>query len=304
MSVAPSPELSAAPRPLAQARARVLVTGSAGMLGMDLVPVLAGAGHEVFARDRRDLDITSERQVQRAFVESRPDIVVNCAAFTKVDACESDPRAQEINGHAVRRLADHCIRRSARLVQISTDFVFDGARARPYREQDAPSPISAYGASKLAGEREALRAPASLIVRTSWLFGGFGWNFVEAILKQVEDGRRCLTVVSDQRGRPTATTDLSEAIVALLQVGATGIVHFANTGETSWCEFAREIVTASGLTGVEVRPIDSSTLGRPARRPAYSVLDTSRYERLTGQSIRHYREPLADYLARRVRPQA
>jgi dTDP-4-dehydrorhamnose reductase len=304
VSVAAAPEVSAAPRPLAQMRARVLVTGSSGMLGRDLVPALAGAGLEVFARDRTDLDITSERQVQRAFVEARPDIVVNCAAFTKVDACEHDPRAREVNGAAVRRLADHCIRRSARLVQISTDFVFDGLRREPYREDDPTGPLSEYGASKLAGEREALRAPESLVVRTSWLFGGFGWNFVEAIVKQVEDGRRTLTVVSDQRGRPTATTDLAEAIVSLLWAGATGIVHFANRGEVSWWEWASEIVALSGVSGVEVRPIDSATLGRPARRPAYSVLDTTLYERLTGQPIRHYREPLADYLARRVRPQA
>lgn len=274
------------------------------MLGVDLVPALAGAGLEVFARDHSDLDITSERHVQRAFAEARPDIVVNCAAFTHVDACESDPRGREVNALGVRRLADHCIRRSARLVQISTDFVFDGKRNQPYRERDAAAPISAYGVSKLAGEREALRAPDALVVRTSWLFGSFGWNFVEAILRQVEEGRRTLSVVCDQRGRPTSTSDASEAIAALLAVGATGIVHFANRGEVSWFEFAREILALSGHSRVELRAIDSATLGRPARRPAYSVLDTTLYERLTGRSIRHFREPLAEYLARRFRPQA
>lgn len=304
MSAAAAPELSTAPRPLLERRARVLVTGSAGMLGVDLVPALAGAGLEVFARDRSDLDITSERQVQRAFSEARPDVVVNCAAFTNVDASENDPRAREVNAIAVRRLAEHCARRSARLVQISTDFVFDGSRFEPYRERDTASPLSAYGASKLAGEREALRVPGTLVVRTSWLFGSFGWNFVEAILTQVEQGRRSLAVVCDQKGRPTSTPDASEAIVALLAAGATGIVHFANKGEVTWFEFAREILALSGNSAVELRPIDSATLGRPARRPHYSVLDTALYERLTGRPIRHFREPLAEYLARRFHPQA
>jgi dTDP-4-dehydrorhamnose reductase len=210
----------------------------------------------------------------------------------------------EVNALGVRRLAEHCFRRSARLIQISTDFVFDGARDTPYREEDAPAPLSVYGASKLAGEREALRVPGALVVRTSWLFGSFGWNFVEAILKQVEEGRRTLAVVCDQRGRPTGTSDASEAIVALLAAGATGVVHFANRGEVTWFEFARDLLALSGHAGVELRPIDSATLGRPARRPAYSVLDTSLYERLTGQPIRHFHEPLAEYLARRFRPQA
>jgi dTDP-4-dehydrorhamnose reductase len=303
-SVELMPEVLAAPRPVAQLRRRVLVTGASGMLGTDLVPALAGAGCEVFARPKSDLDITDALEVARAFRETRPEIVVNCAAFTKVDACESDPRAFEVNAGGVQILATQCLVHSAQLLQISTDFVFDGSKAAPYLEEDPPAPLSAYGLSKLRGEEAALRVPAGLVVRASWLFGRGGWNFVEAIRKQIADGRRTLTVVDDQLGRPTATTDLSEALLALLEQGAVGIYHFANRGAVSWFEFAREIVALSGHPEVEVAPIDSSTLARPARRPACSVLDTGKYERVTGRPVRHFREPLSEYLSDRETPAA
>ncbi len=299
-----TPEVLAAPRPVPQLRRRVLVTGAAGMLAADLVPALAGAGCEVSARPRSDLDITRPGEVARAFRDTRPEVVVNCAAFTKVDACESDPRAFEVNAGGVEVLAAQCLLHSAQLVQLSTDFVFDGSKKAPYAEDDAPAPLSAYGRSKLAGEGAALRVPTGLVVRASWLFGRGGWNFVEAIRKQIEDGRRSLTVVDDQRGRPTATTDLAEALLALLELSAVGIYHFANRGEVSWFELAREIVALSGRPDVEVLPIASATLARPARRPAYSVLDTSKYEKVTGRSIRHFREPLSEYLSGREIPAA
>ncbi len=280
------------------------MTGASGMLGTDLVPVLAGAGCEVFARPKSDLDVTRAEAVARAFREIRPEVVVNCAAFTKVDACETEEGAFAVNAGAVEVLAAQCLAHSAQLVQISTDFVFDGSKTSPYREEDATAPLSAYGRSKQEGEQAALRVPTGLVVRASWLFGRGGWNFVEAIRKQIDDGRRRLAVVHDQRGRPTSTTDLSEAILALLEQAAVGIYHFANRGEVSWLEFAREIVALSGFPEVEVAPIDSATLGRPARRPAYSVLDTGKYERVTGRPIRHFREPLAEYLAAREIPGA
>ena len=295
----PLPDVLAAPRPRLELRRRVLVTGAAGMLGRDLVTELAAAGCDVFARPKSDLDVTRADAVARAFRETRPEIVVNCAAFTRVDACESDPRADAVNAGGVERLAAECLERSVRLVQISTDFVFDGAKEAPYREDDEPAPLSAYGRSKLAGERAALRLPTALVVRASWLFGRGGWNFVEAIWKQIADGRRTLTVVDDQRGRPTATVDLAQALLALLERSAVGIYHFANAGEATWYDFAREIVALSGRSDVEVTPIDSATLARPARRPAYSVLDTGRYERVTGRPIRHFRDALAEYLADR-----
>jgi dTDP-4-dehydrorhamnose reductase len=300
----PVPDVLSAPRAVPRLRRRILVTGAGGMLGSDLVPVLEGAGHEVFARPRSDLDIARETDVARAFREIQPHVVINCAAFTRVDDCESDPRALEVNARAVHRLADHSLRHASQLVQISTDFVFDGAKREPYSEEDAPNPLSAYGRGKRQGEEAALRVPSGLVVRSSWLFGSAGWNFIEAILKQVEAGRHKLTVVNDQTGRPTATPDLSEAILALIEGGAVGIYHFANRGEVSWFDFAREILTLSEHAGVDVEATDSDTLGRPARRPPYSVLDISRYERVTGRPVRHYREALVEYLARRALPEA
>jgi len=296
--------LLTAPRPAPRRRRRVLVTGSSGMLGSDLVPVLAAAGHDVFARPHAELDITDAKAVARTVRELSPDVVVNTAAFTRVDDCETDPRAEAVNGRAVEHLADDCRRHGSQLVQISTDFVFDGEKAAPYVEDDAARPLSAYGRTKLAGEEAARRAPGSLVVRSSWLFGRAGWNFVEAILRQVEGGKARLSVVTDQVGRPTATPDLAEAIAALLDAGATGTYHFANRGEVSWNEFAREILWRAGQRDVAVEPTTTEALARPARRPAYSVLDTGKYERVTGRPIRSFREPLAEYLAARAHPEA
>jgi dTDP-4-dehydrorhamnose reductase len=294
----------AAPRPLPRTRRRVLVTGASGMLASDLLPLLAASGWDVLARPKSDLDVADAAAVSRALREMHPDVVVNCAAFTKVDACETDPRAFEVNAAGVANLADACGHVAAQLVQISTDFVFDGSKAAPYVEDDLVNPLSAYGRSKRAGEEAALRLPGSLVVRASWLFGRSGWNFIEAILKQVEAGKSRLSVVVDQIGRPTATTDLSEAILALLEAGAAGIYHFANRGEVSWNDFAREILWLAGRTDVAVDPATSGEIARPAPRPAYSVLDTGKFERLTGRRIRHFRDPLAEYLARRARPEA
>jgi dTDP-4-dehydrorhamnose reductase len=303
-TVEPAPDVLAAPGPVPRPRRRILLTGAGGMLGSDLAPVLAGAGHEVFPRPRSDLDITREPEIARAFRELQPHVVVNCAAFTRVDDCESNPRAMDVNARGVGFLADQCLRRDAHLVQVSTDFVFDGAKRAPYAEEDPPSPLSAYGVSKLEGEVAALRVPSGLVVRSSWLFGHGGWNFIEAILKQAEAGRGAIPVVNDQTGRPTATPDLSEAILALIEASAVGIYHFANHGEVTWFDFAREILDLSGHGDVEVAPIDSAALRRPARRPAYSVLDTSRYEKVTAHPVRHYRDALVEYLGRRGRLQA
>jgi dTDP-4-dehydrorhamnose reductase len=274
------------------------------MLGSDLGPVLAAAGYEVLARPRADLDVTDPRAVLRTVRELSPDVVVNCAAFTKVDDCETDPRAFEVNAKAVGHLADACGLHGAQLVQISTDFVFDGEKGLPYAEDDAVNPLSGYGRSKRAGEEAALRVAGNLVVRASWLFGRSGWNFIEAILKQVEGGKKRLAVVVDQVGRPTATTDLSAGVVALLEAGAAGVFHFANRGEVSWNEFAREILVGAGHREVEVDSTTAAVLARPAPRPAYSVLDTGKYERWTGRSIRPFQQPLAEYLALRGRPEA
>ena len=298
------PAVLAAPRPMPQERPRVLITGASGMLGSDLAPVLAGGGFEVAPRPRSDLDVTNADEVGRAFRDVRPQVVVNCAAFTRVDASETDPASFAVNADAVALLADACELHSARLVQISSDFVFDGAKNAPYTEADDPAPLSAYGRGKRAGEEAALRSPGSLVVRASWLFGRGGWNFVEAILRQAEEGKAEIPVVDDQRGRPTATADFAEGILALVVAGATGIFHFANRGEVTWFEYATEILLLAGHTGVRLTPTTTAALGRPAPRPLYSVLDTSKYEVMTGRTIRHFREPLVEYLARRARPDA
>lgn len=303
-SLEPHAAALASPRPVPRQRRRVLITGASGMLGSDLVPVLAGAGYEVLARSRSELDIADAAAVARELTATTPDILVNCAAFTKVDLCETDPRALAVNAQAVGTLAEACGHRSCQLVQISTDFVFDGAKRRPYVEDDATNPLSAYGRTKREGEEQALRLPGSLIVRASWLFGRSGWNFIEAILKQVESGKTRLSVVADQVGRPTATTDLSEAILALLDAGASGIYHFANRGEVSWHDFAARILSLAGRSEVPIDAISSETLARPAARPPYSTLDTGKYERLTGRAVRRFEDPLAEYIAHRARPEA
>jgi len=280
-------------------KARVLVTGGGGMLALDLKPRLEAAGYEVVAPKKAQLDITQAGHVSAILATLKPQAVFNCAAFTKVDLCETDPLAAAVNDAAVGNLAEACRGAGVRLVHVSTDFVFGGESRDPYREEDEAAPLSAYGRTKRAGEICALSLPGALVVRGSWLFGNRGPNFVEAILKQVEAGKRSLRVVTDQAGRPTATTDLAEALVELYRIGGEGIIHFANAGEVTWNEFARQILRIAGHTDVGVVPITSEELNRPARRPAYSVLSTEKYEKLTGMKPRDFREPLAEYLERR-----
>lgn len=289
-----------APAFVRPARARkVLVTGGGGMLASDLGPALKAAGYEAIWPSKSQLDIGNAGHLRAILSTFRPEILVNCAAFTRVDQCETSPLAEAVNDRAVGTLAAACAARRVKLVHLSTDFVFDGAKREPYTEEDAPNPLSAYGRTKRGGELKAAIAPGSLVVRASWLFGNHGPNFIEAILSQAEGGARAVRVVTDQIGRPTATADLAQAIVALLNRDAEGIVHFANAGEVSWNEFAREIYRLAGYGGIEVVPITSAELGRPARRPARSVLSTRRYELLTGRTPRDFREPLAEYLERR-----
>jgi dTDP-4-dehydrorhamnose reductase len=283
---------------------KVLITGAGGMLARDLRAALAERGNEfqVVAPTRAQLDVTNAEHVRGVMASYRPAIVFNCAAFTKVDLCETDPRAQEVNADAVASIAASCAKSGARLVHVSTDFVFDGEKGSPYVEEDPTNPLSAYGRTKREGEERALEAPGALVVRSSWLFGNRGPNFVDAMLKQAEEGKKTVRVVSDQVGRPTATTDLAEALLALADARASGIVHYANAGEVSWHEFAREIYRLAGHGDVDVEAITGADLARPAIRPAYSVLSTRKYEATTGRVPRDFREPLAEYLARRRAP--
>lgn len=274
---------------------KLLLTGSRGQLGLAVQAAAPGLGHECTGFDLPELDISDAIAVRDAVAAVRPDAILNCAAFTAVDAAEADePRATAVNGTAVATLAGAADEAGAVLVQISTDYVFDGRPGRPWREDDPPGPLSAYGRSKLAGEVAAFRARQHLVVRTAWLFGQ-GANFVEAIRKQVAAGRRELSVVADQAGSPTYAVDLAAAVLGLLAKGARGTVHAVNDGATTWHGFAAEIVRRLGVDAV-IHPISSAELGRPAPRPANSVLDTARLRALLGHPLPAWQDALGRYL--------
>ncbi|GBC80084.1 hypothetical protein EG19_02510 [Thermoanaerobaculum aquaticum] len=273
---------------------RVLITGARGQLGRALVDLGRGQGWQLWAYDLPEFDLTDVGAVQEAVRTAQPEVIFNAAAFTAVDRAEEEPEAAfAVNARAVATLASVADEVGALLVHLSTDYVFDGQNSRPYREDDPPNPLSVYGRSKLEGEKAAARASKHLIVRTSWLFGR-GWNFVEAIRKQLLGGARQLRVVADQFGRPTYAEDLAEALVRLVNAGAYGLFHVANTGETNWAGFAREIAAQLGFS-VPVVDISTEEAGRPAPRPRYSVLDTAKFDSL-GQPLPPWQEALARYL--------
>lgn len=275
----------------------ILVLGARGMLGRELCALASRrGGTQVTGWDIHELDICDAAAVESAVRQVQPEVVINCAAYTDVDGCEANVEtAMSVNGAAPGHIARACAAAGALCVHLSTDFVFDGAARRPYRPADPPHPMSAYGRSKLAGEQAVVSSGAEhLIVRTSWLFGAHGRNFVEAILGRAEKGEN-LRVVDDQVGRPTHAGDLADALLRLVERGARGVYHFANAGQCSWHAFARRIVEMSGCR-VDVAAIGSDELGRPAKRPAYSVLDTTDYERVTGQVPAEWTDALARYL--------
>lgn len=254
---------------------RVLVTGAAGQLGRDVVLACERAGDEVVGTDRAMLDVTDRDAVLGAVTSLRPHAVVHCAAWTAVDACEADPdRAFAHNGLAVRWVADACRRAGAHLVHVSTDYVFSGDLDRAYTEWDDVAPQSVYGASKLAGEREA--GPEATVVRTSWVQGEHGANMVKTILRLCAE-RTELAFVDDQRGHPSFTADLAPVLRRLALDRRPGVHHVTNQGAVSWYGFARAVVAAAGRDPGMVRPIGTADLQppRPARRPANSVLDNA-----------------------------
>ena len=276
---------------------RVLVTGAGGQLGRELAELCVRAGDSVTAADRSVLDVTDRDRVLQVVTSVRPDVVVNCAAWTAVDACEGDPdRAMRANGFAVRWLAEACARTGAHLVQLSTDYVFDGTLDRPYHEHDLPAPRSAYGVSKLAGEREALAlGPAATVVRTSWVCGEHGANMVKTIMRLAQS-QPTLSFVSDQVGHPTFTADLAPVLRRLALDRLSGVVHATNEVACSWYRFACEVVQAMGLDPDMVRPVTTAELQppRPAPRPANSVLDNSALRAAGYAPLRDHREPLAE----------
>ncbi|MEY2583027.1 MAG: dTDP-4-dehydrorhamnose reductase [Ilumatobacteraceae bacterium] len=276
---------------------RVLVTGAGGQLGMNVVHVSQTSGDDVIAARHKDLDVSDRGAVHGAISALRPDVVINCAAWTAVDACESDPdRAMAHNAFAVRWLAESCDRANARLVHISTDYVFDGLLDRPYNEFDLPAPQSIYGASKLAGEREALALGTSAtIVRTSWVCSENGSNMVKTIMRLAVTQPE-VAFVDDQIGNPTFTADLAPMIRQLAVDRRSGVHHVTNQSSTSWYGFAREVVAAMGKDPEMVRPITTAELQppRPARRPANSVLDNMVLRNAGLTLLRDFREPLGE----------
>ena len=274
---------------------RAVVLGAAGQLGREVADELRRRGVDVLAADRQRADITDTQATAALAVRFDAAAVYNCAAYTNVDGCESEPEAAlEINGRAPARLAA-ALPRACRLIHVSTDYVFDGRGRRPYREGDPTAPGTAYGRSKLDAE-QAVADAGGLVVRTSWVFGPEGRNFVSAIAARLGRGEP-LRVVSDQIGCPTYAPYLARALVDLQAAGAAGIVHYCNVPATSWHGFAIAIVGALGLNA-EVEPIATADLPRPAVRPAYSVLDVARFESITNRRVEEWAAGLDDYFER------
>ena len=266
------------------------------MLGSDVVRAAEFVNHEVVALGRSDLDITDRQAVMHMLFQERPAAVINCAAYTDVDGAEDDlGGAMDANAEGAANVATAAAEIGARVLYPSTDYVFDGSKVEPYVESDEPRPQSVYAQSKLAGEHETSEAnPRHYIVRSAWLFGTSGRNFVETMLSLARDHGEVL-VVRDQVGCPTYTAHLADALVRLLDTEAYGIHHLASQGECSWYEFAQEIFSQSD-TQCRVMSCTADEFGRPAPRPAYSVLGTEREDALY---LPHWKEALASYLAER-----
>jgi len=292
---------------------KILLLGHKGMLGSDLLKKLS-ADHEVTGMDKEEIDIGSAKDCKNAVVEVNPEIVINAAAFTNVDGCETARDACfAVNAEAVKNICEACRGRNIKIIHFSTDYVFDGTATKPYEENDKCNPISAYGASKLAGERYLQSLSDNyLLIRTSWLYGVNGKNFVRTILEKanakqfiqdkmtkagaIQEHPAILTIVDDQIGSPTYTKDLAAAVDLLISQNQNGIFHVTNRGHCSWYEFAVRILKEAGVDNVEVKPIKTSQLQRPAMRPAYSILSMQKFITLTGKTPQPWQLALQDYL--------
>lgn len=283
---------------------RFLVTGAGGQLGRAYLDLLPVRGHEVRGFDSKTLDLTDDQALVRALDDVEPDWVVNCAAATKVDLCETEVEwANEINARAPGRLAELCQERGVGLLHFSTDFVFDGTKGGAYVEEDPKRPLSVYGASKSLGEDAVAAAGLGrmLILRTQWVYGPGGRNFPTTILAKAREGGP-LVVVDDQRGSPTLTLDLAELSLELVDLVETGqaecgIYHAANRGDMSWFEFAGCLLQKTGLQDVVLNKITSEELALPAVRPASSVLDTHKLESVLGHAPPSVQDGIERYLS-------
>lgn len=276
---------------------RIMVTGSGGMLGQDLMDMLSPT-HDVLGCDLHNCNILVNAQVEHTVSSYRPDVIIHAAAYTNVDQAESEQdAARKLNETGTRNIAAAAKTYQSKLIYLSTDYVFDGAKTHPYIENDPTCPVGVYGKTKLLGEQQVqqIGSPAWLIVRTAWLYGARGKSFAGTILQRARQ-EEMLYVVDDQIGSPTYTKDLVRGIVALFERNASGIVHLTNSGSCSWYEFAKTIVEIAGFSSVTVQPISTEELQRPAPRPAFSVLDTSKFTVLTGQTPRHWKQGLEEYL--------
>ena len=277
----------------------ILVTGANGQLGNELRKWAntQNCSHNFLFTDIDYLDITNQSAVNSFFETTSIQTVINCAAYTAVDKAENDePAAMLINAVAVRYLAKACKKADARLIHISSDYVFDGNACKPYGEEHPASPVSAYGRTKLAGEEAAKTAPKSIILRTSWLYSSFGNNFLKTMLRLGKE-RETLNVVFDQTGTPTYAADLTQAIMKIIETAErnelkTGIFHYSNEGVCSWYDFAHEIIQQAKLKCV-VKPIETKDYPQPAPRPSYSVLNKARIKAEYGIEIPHWKESLS-----------
>jgi dTDP-4-dehydrorhamnose reductase len=298
-------------------RYKVLITGSSGMLGIDLSHELRSdyvvEGTDIVAADRQAVkfyqsDITDRDNIAGVISDARANYVVHAAAWTDVDGCEREKdKAMLVNAQGARNVAVACAAAGAVMIYISTDFVFDGGKRTAYKETDRTGPLSVYGASKLAGEEMVRKELKShFILRTSWLYGPHGKNFVDTIVAKGAS-EKMLKVVDDQIGSPTYTVDLSRAIHALLDritnyelpITDYGLYHVSNAGSVSWYDYATEILKLAGSRS-RIIPISSAQLDRPARRPAMSVLDNAKFRRLTGYRMRSWKTALKYYMESRI----
>ena len=277
---------------------RILVTGSTGQLGFEVVRAFSPSGHEIIAPERSELDFLNPGQVAERVRHFQADWVINCAAYTQVDRAESEvEQAFVINRDSAGQLAGAVAGYGGNLLHVSTDFVFDGKQSRPYREDDVARPLGVYGRSKREGEQAVRSAlPEATILRTAWVYGVHGHNFVKTILRVAREGKP-LKVVDDQVGSPTWARDIAGAIGTLVQNRASGTYHYTNAGSTSWHGFATAILAGAEAAGfaletTSVEAIPTSGYPTPAQRPAYSVLDTGKIQSLLTAPIPHWRDSL------------
>jgi len=286
---------------------KLLITGSKGQLGNELKE-LAGEfpNFEFLYTDVEELDITDATKVDNFFSENKPDVIINCAAYTAVDKAETDERlAYLINATAVGILSRAAAKYRALMVHISTDYVYDGTACTPYFETDPTNPVSAYARTKFAGEKEVEKYSSNaLIIRTSWLYSAFGNNFIKTILKYGKE-REVLNIVFDQIGTPTYARDLAGTILGIIPQAIGGssveIYHYSNEGVASWYDFAKTIIEISGL-GCRINPIETKDYPLPAIRPSYSVLNKSRLKEKFKVEIPYWRDSVAHCLQRLANP--